>query len=125
MADQEVFLSRGKETLRTDGNAVDITFVNDDPKEKGTPWYADGFFGILMAAASSGDTVSMEVAQRVHEITVGAGITAAKGDILYMNKTTRAITNTDTDVPFMRVVKAKDANNIVWGLLLPQYTDTV
>jgi len=125
MADQETYVTRGNSTLRTDGAAVDVSFAGATPQEKGTPWYQDGFFGILMAAASSGDTVSLEVAQRVHEITVEAEVTAAKGDVLYINKSTRAITNTNTDVPFMRVVKAKDANNIVWGILLPQYTDTV
>lgn len=119
MADQETFKNRGKETLRTDGNAVDVVFTGGTPQEKGTPWVDDGFFGILMAAASSGDTVAMEIAQRVHELVVGSGITAAKGDILYISAA-RAITNTASDTPFMRVVKAKDANNVVWGLLLPQ-----
>lgn len=125
MSDAATFVRTGRETLRSDGKAVDVAFVNSTPKEKGTPWYQDGFFGILMAAASSGDTVSMEIAQRVHEIVVAGGVTAALGDVLYIDKSTRAIGNDTNDVPFGRVVKAKDSNNVCWVLLLPQYTDTV
>ena len=119
----ESIVTRGLTTLRSDGKAVNVTLLS--MVEKGTPVHLDGFFGITMSAGSSGDTVAIEVAQREHEVSVGALITAAKGDILYMNQTTGVLTNTVTDKPFMKVTKAKDANNYVWGILLPQYTDVV
>jgi hypothetical protein len=72
-----------------------------------------------MADGSSGDTIAIEIALREHEIEVGAGITAAKGDILYID-TSGDITNDSGDTPFMKVTSAKDANNIVWGVLLAQ-----
>jgi|SRR3972149_8456538 len=110
------------ETLRGDGKAVDITLT--EYKAKGSVVLVDGFFGITMAAGSSGDTVAIEIALREHEIAVPEGVTASKGDILYLS-TAGVITNTTSDKPFMKVTVAKDSNNYVWGVLLPQYTDTV
>lgn len=108
------------ETLRSDGKAVEVTLTA--PTEKGVQVYLDGFFGITMQAGSSGEDVAIEIAQREHELEVGSGITAAKGDILYIDAD-GAITNDNTDVPFMKVTVAKDANNYVWGILLPQKTE--
>jgi hypothetical protein len=74
-----------------------------------------------MGAGSSGDVVACEIAQREHEITVPAEVTGTLGAILYLDASTGALTNTDTsNIPFMKVTVAKDANNIVWGVLLPQ-----
>jgi hypothetical protein len=110
------------DSLRSDGKAVNVTYSRATPKAKGNPELLDEFHGILMQSASSGDEVALEIAQREHEITVGAGITAAKGDILYID-TDGAITNTNSDRPFMKVTVAKDASNIVWGIILPQKTE--
>lgn len=107
-------------SLRTDGKAVEVTLTETTAKD--TLVYLEGFFGITLAAGSSGDTVAIEIAQRVHELTVGAGITADKGDILYISDD-GDITNTDTDTPFGKVVLAKDSNNVVWVLLLPQKSE--
>lgn len=103
--------------LYSDGKAVNVTLTST--VAKGDPVVADGFFGIAMSAGSSGDDIALEIEQRVHEIEVGAGITAAKGDVLYIDED-GAVTNTDTDTPFMKVLVAKDSNNVVEGLLLPQ-----
>jgi predicted RecA/RadA family phage recombinase len=108
------------ETLRSDGNAVEVTLLST--VAKGTPVILEGFFGITMQAGSSGDTVALEIAQREHEIEVPEGVTGAKGDILYLDSD-GVITNTDTDTPFLKVTLAKDANNYVWGILLPQKTE--
>ena len=110
------------DTLRGDGKAINVELT--EYKAKGSVVLIDGFFGITMAAGSSGDTVAIEIAQREHEINVGAEITATIGAILYLDSN-GDISNTTSDKPFMKVTKAKDANNYVWGVLLPQYTDTV
>lgn len=113
------------ETFRSDGKAVEIFYNGSNagvvgPIPKGTPVFQDGFFGITMAAASSGETVAIEIALREHELLVDGGVTAAKGDILYITST-GAITDTvSSNKPFMKVTIAKDANNYVWGVLLPQ-----
>jgi len=110
------------ETLRSDGKAVEITLT--ELTTKGTPVRVDGFMGILMASGSSGDIVAIEIAQRVHEMTVGVGVTAAKGDILYIAED-GTVDNTNTERAFCKIVRAKDSNNIVWGLLLPQGAESV
>ena len=110
------------ETLRMDGKAVEITLT--EVTSKGTPVLYDGFHGITMQAGSSGDVVAIEIAQRVHEITVGAGVTGAKGDTLYI-ATDGTVDNTDTERAYMKVVRAKDSNNVVWGLQLPQGAESV
>lgn len=107
------------ETLRSDGKAVDVTV--DATITKGDVVYKDGFAGIAMQDAVSGETIALEIAQREHEINVG-GISAAKGAILYITAATGAITATagSGKAPFCKVTVAKDSNNIVWAVLLPQ-----
>lgn len=104
-------------SLRSDGKAVEVTLVETTAKDELV--LLDGFFGITMAAGSSGDTVAIEIAQRVHELTLPEGVTADKGDLLYVSDA-GVITNTDTDNLFGKVVLSKDSNNIAWVLLLPQ-----
>lgn len=106
----------------SDGQTVDLTLVASAAKEKGTPWYQNGFHGVLMEDASSGDSVALDIGLREWQINVGA-LTAAKGDVLYINTTTGALSNTDTDRPFGKVSQAKDSNNIAWVVILPQEVD--
>jgi hypothetical protein len=107
------------ESLRSDGKAVEVTLVATT--EKGYPVYLDGFFGIAMQSGSSGDVVAIEIASREHEVTVGSGVSAAKGDMLYIaNDGTISATDDGNTVPFMKVTKAKDENDVIWGILMPQ-----
>lgn len=110
------------DTLRSDGNAVEVAAPNAGVS-KGTPILSDGFHGIAMHDAASGETVAIEIAQREHELNVG-GVTAAKGDILYIT-TANVISNTNTNRAFFKVTVAKDSNNIAWGILLPQGAESV
>lgn len=110
------------DTLVSDGKAVEVVLTGTT--EKGTPVLLDGFHGITMEDGTSGETVAIEIAQREHEIVVGASITAAKGDILYI-QTNGTVNNTASGRAFMRVTVAKDANNVVWGILLPQGAESV
>lgn len=110
----------GVETLREDGNAIDITLTQDNV-EKGDVILEDGFFGIAMEDGDSGDDIAIEIAQRVHEIKV-EGLTADKGDIIYIDSS-GDLTDTEGDnKPFGKVVQAKDTNDYAWLLLLPQMT---
>lgn len=110
------------DTLVSDGKAVEVVLTADTTK--GTPVLLDGFHGITMADGDSGETVAIEIAQREHEIVVEAGVTATKGSILYID-TDGVVGNTNTDRAFMKVTVAKDANNVVWGILLPQGAESV
>lgn len=108
------------ETLRSDGKAVEVVVTK--AYAKGDAVLAQGWHGIAMGSASSGETVAIEVATREHEINVG-GVAAAKGALLYLDASTGAITATSSgNRPFIKVTVAKDANNYVWGILLPQTT---
>jgi len=112
----------GIENLRSDGNAVDVT--SNAAYDKGDVVYQENFFGIAMEDCASGDTLAIEIQQREFEIVIPNGLTGAKGGILYLDAT-GIITETITDKPFLKVTKAKNTNDAVWGILLPQYTDTV
>lgn len=111
------------DTLRSDGKAVEVavnaTVTKGDLVRKNVNTTED-FFGIAMQDAVSGDTIAIEIAQREHEINVG-GVTAAKGAVLYLDASTGAITATSSgNKKFLKVTVAKDSNNYVWGVLLPQ-----
>lgn len=105
------------ETFRSDGKAVEVTLENG-AVTKGDVVLEQGFHGIAMADAASGEDVALEIALREHEVNVG-GVTANKGDTLYL-ASDGSITTTTTDRPFLKVTQEKDANNYVWGVLLPQ-----
>ena len=107
------------ETLRSDGKAVDVTV--DATITKGDVVYKDGFAGIARQDAVSGETIALEIAQREHEINIGS-VAGAKGAILYITAATGAITATagSGKAPFAKVTVAKDSNNVVWAVLLPQ-----
>lgn len=105
------------ESLRSDGRAVDVVTVA--AVTKGNPAVAQGWHGIAMRSVASGETVALEVAAREHEINVGA-VAAAKGAILYLTSA-GVVTDVATgNRPFIKVTKAKNAANYVWGILLPQ-----
>lgn len=111
----------GKETLRSDGQAVDVLATKT--VNKGDFVVDGGFFGIAMGSASSGEDVVLEIAQREHEINVGASITGAKGSIIYIDSD-GAFTETSTNnKPAIKVTQSKDANNYIWGILLNQNLD--
>ena len=105
------------DTFRSDGKAVEVTLLAT--KAKGSVVHLDSFFGITMQSGSSGDVVAIEIAQREHEIQIPSDLSAAVGAILYID-TDGVITTDNSDKAFMKVTKAKDANNYVWGILLPQ-----
>lgn len=106
------------DSLISDGNAVDVTA--DRAVTKGDPVVFEGFHGIAMQDAASGDELALEVSLREHEISVPGSVTAAKGDVLYITDA-GTVTNTSSgNRAFFKVTQAKDANNVVWGLLLPQ-----
>jgi len=104
------------ETLRSDGKAVVVLLSST--KSKGDFTLVQGFHGTVMNDGVSGQEVALEIAQRVVEVNIGS-LTGAKGEIIYMNGA-GVLTNTNTDRPVLKVVKAKNAGNYVQALVLPQ-----
>jgi len=111
----------GKSVLRGDGKAIEVLATKQ--YNKGDVVKDGGYFGFAMGSASSGEHIVAEIAQREYEVQVPSGLTAAKGSVLYLSST-GVITETTSDVPFLKITVSKDANNYVWGIQLPQYTDT-
>lgn len=106
------------DTLRSDGKTVRVT--PQAAYTKGDTLYVDDFAGIALASGSSGEEVALEIAQREHEIIVESGTTAEVGDILYIHADGTVDSTSGSGVAFMKVTVAKDANDVVWGILLPQ-----
>lgn len=106
---------RGKATRRTDGKAIDVVVPSGMVVDAGDPVYIDGWHGIAMANGDEGDIIAIEVEPSVHEIELGSAVAAAKGAVLYITTDgTNDVNATNTNRLFGKVVKAKDANNIVW-----------
>ena len=106
----------GKANRRSDGKALDVVVPSGQTWEAGDPVYAQGWHGFAMASGEAGDVVAIEIEQSVWEMDLGAGITGAKGDLIYITTATGAIAGTAGagKVVFGKVVLAKDSNNIAW-----------
>jgi hypothetical protein len=113
---------------RSDGKAIVVEAVSAFDKgafvtkNRGidVTWY-----GFACADAQSGDQVAIDVSMSEFELVIPAGLTANVGDLLYVVHATGVITDTDPDdgsvTRFLKVTVAKDSNNVVWGIQLPQY----
>jgi hypothetical protein len=107
---------KGSANRRSDGKAVDVVIPSGQTWEAGDPVYAQGFHGFAMEAGVAGDVVALEIEQSVWEMDLGASITGAKGDLIYITTATNALAATagTGKVLFGKVVLAKDSNNIAW-----------
>lgn len=107
----------------TDGRAIDVTIAGT--RAKGDAFYGSGFHGFLMDSGVAGDQVALDTASQVWEVTIPAALAAAKGAILnILTDGTHTIVASGTvgSVPFLRVVEAKDANNVIIAKHLAQPT---
>jgi hypothetical protein len=116
-----------KDPKRSDGKAVLVEAVS--AFDKGTfvrknrgvnvSWY-----GFACEDAESGDQVNLDISASEFELVIPADVDAAVGAILYITKDTGEITDEEGEdmenVMFMKVTVAKDSNNVVWGIQLPQ-----
>lgn len=105
-------------SLYSDGKAVDV--VADKAIEKDKLVVVQGFHGIAMANASSGDEVALEIALREHTAVVPAGLAVAKGALLYLTSAGVFSTTASGNRLVGKATSAKDANNVITFVLLPQ-----
>lgn len=120
-----------KDPKRSDGKAVLVEAVS--AFDKGTfvrkhRGVDSSWFGFACQDAVSGDKVNLTIAPYEFELIIPADVEAACGAILYIEKDTGEITDESTkeeenNIPFMKITGAKDENNVVWGILLPQPFD--
>lgn len=113
--------------FESDGKAVNVTLDAGDVV-KGAVIVAEGWLGIAGEDADSGDTLALICDDREYQVKVPSGLSASKGDILYITIATVTGHYPDDEayttsagagkLAFMKLTSDKDANNIVTGIML-------
>lgn len=113
--------------FESDGKAVNVT-LNAGNVLKGTVILAEGWLGVAGEDALSGETLALICDDREYQFHVPAGLAVAKGAIVYITIATvtghypddEAYTTTAGagKIAFFKATAAKDANNIVTGIML-------
>lgn len=117
----------GSETFfESDGRALNVTLTST--VVKGAVAVVEGWVGIAGEDADSGETLALIVDDREHQFEVPVGLTVNKGDIVYITVATITGHYPDDEayttsagagkVALFKATAAKDANNIVTGIML-------
>ena len=95
---------------------------------KGQPIVVDGWVGIAGGNGESGETIALIADDREYQFLVPAGLSVAKGAIVYITVATITGHYPDDEayttsagagkVAFFKATAAKDSNNIVTGVML-------
>ncbi len=90
----------------------------------------DGWLGITMESGDSGETIALEIAQVERQFEVPSTLSVNKGDIVYVevadvtghtpDSTAYGTSAGAGKVAFFKATAAKDANNVVTGIMLGQ-----
>lgn len=112
--------------LESDGKAVNVTLSYTT--KANSVAYVEGWLGITQASGDSGEVVALACDDREYQFTVPAGLSVAKGAIVYITVATvtghipddEAYTTTvgSGKVAFFKATAAKDANNVVTGITI-------
>jgi uncharacterized protein DUF2190 len=87
-----------------------------------------GWLGISAGSGNSGEYIALNADGREYQVVVPSGLSVAKGDIVYITVATvtghypddAAYTTTSGagKTPLIKATAAKDANNVVTGILI-------
>lgn len=116
-------LSRAK---ISDGKSVSVTVPPETTIEAGQWVLLDGFLGVAMQAAKTGENETKEIVLNIEQAEyetdqISSSQDFAKGTAIYWNDSTKRLTETATgNRPAGRVTSAKDSNNVIWFILGPQ-----
>lgn len=112
--------------LESDGKAVNVDLTAT--VKKGQIAVVEGWVGVTGASGDSGDSVALATDDREYQLTVPAGLSVAKGAIVYLEVAdVTGHTPDDTaystsagagKVALIKATAAKDANNVVTGRML-------
>jgi len=115
-----------KAWFESDGKSVNVDLLYT--VVKGAVIYADGWLGLAAADGVSGDSIAEIVDDREYQFKVPAGLSVDKGDIVYITVATVTGHYPDDEaygtsagagkIAFFKATAAKDANNIVTGVML-------
>jgi len=92
--------------------------------------YVDGFLGVAAADGESGNNIALTIDHSEYQFSVPAGLTVVKGNTVYIevadltghkpDDTAYSTTAGAGKVALFKATKAKDVNNNVRGILLPE-----
>lgn len=120
-------MATGADTYKeSDGKTVNVDLLY--PVAAGQVAVVDGFLGVTVRAGDSGDSVALDLEKCERQFTVPSSLSVAKGDTVYIevadltghtpDDTAYSTTAGSGKVAFFRATAAKDANNIVTGIVL-------
>lgn len=69
--------------LESDGKAVDVQLEYTVPGQ-GEPVLVDGWLGLAMESANSGDYTALSIDQREYQFELPSGLSVSKGDTVYV-----------------------------------------
>jgi plastocyanin len=112
--------------FESDGAAVTVTLSAAVVKNQVA--VVQGWVGITAAAGANGETIALVTTPREYQFTVPAALAVSKGDVVYLDVTdvtghtpdsTALYTAAGSNrIRLFKATRAKDANNIVTGILL-------
>ena len=112
--------------FESDGKSVKVTLSY--AVTKGQPVVVEGWLGIADGDGASGEQIAITADDREYQFLVPAGLSVAKGAIVYITVATLTGHYPDDEayttsagagkVAFFKATAAKDGNNIVTGVML-------
>jgi hypothetical protein len=112
----------------SDGRAVNVDLLYTVEAEQLI--VADGWAGVTVEAGVSGETIALDVAPVERQLEVPSTLSVAKGDIVYLevadvtghtpDSTAYSTSAGSGKIALMKATAAKDANNVVTGIMLGQ-----
>ena len=112
--------------FESDGKAVNVLL--SATVEKNMVAVVEGWVGITGASGDSGDYVALSVDDREYQFTVPSTLDVAKGDIVYIevadvtghipDDTAWSVEAGAGKVALFKATSAKDANDVVTGIML-------
>lgn len=112
--------------FESDGKAVNVDLLYTVAKDAVV--YVDGWLGIAGDDGDSGDAIAIVGDNREYQFEVPTGLSVSKGDIVYITVATVTGHYPDDEayttsagaghIAFFKATAAKDANNIVTGIML-------
>jgi hypothetical protein len=112
--------------FESDGKAVNIDLLYTVAKD--AVIYAQGWLGLAGEDGLSGETIALIADDREYQFKVPSGLTVAKGDIVYITVATLTGHYPDDEayttsagaghLAFFKATAAKDAANIVTGIMI-------
>lgn len=113
--------------FESDGKAVDVNLLYD--VDAWDVVVVEGWLGVAVTAGESGESVALDISQVERQFVVPAGLSVAKGNIVYIDVTDLTGHTPDSTaystsagankIAFFKATSAKDSNNVVTGIVLP------